>query len=64
MLVNILSFISMAVGFIICIGTAGMSDLALLDFKTTLIRMIIGVVLLLGGFFMAKFGAPIYIDWD
>jgi hypothetical protein len=54
----------MAVGFIICIGTAGMSDLALLDFKTTLIRMIIGVVLLLGGFFMAKFGAPIYIDWD
>jgi hypothetical protein len=54
----------MAVGFIIVIGTAGMSDHGLLDFKTILIRMIIGLVLMIGGFIVAKFGAPIYIDWD
>ena len=62
-LVNWLSFLSIGVGFIIAIGTAGLSDLGALDFKTILIRMIIGIVLMLGGFLTSVcFGEPIYLD--
>lgn len=50
--------ISMAAGFFVLLGTAGSSDLNLIDFKTALIQSGIGLALFGVGYVGLRFTSP------
>lgn len=47
---NTIFVLSMVIGFIIVAGTAGSSDLGLIDLKTLVVHGIVGVAFMLFGF--------------
>lgn len=54
--------LSIGAGFLLVLGTAGSSDLNLIDFKTILIQSGIGLVLVWIGFKGLKITNPVYFD--
>ena len=54
--------LSMFAGFMFMIGTAGSSDLGLIDFKTLVIHMLIGMGLFAGGFVGLKLSGSDFVS--
>lgn len=61
-ILTVLFGLSIGAGFLIVLGTAGSSDLNLIDFKTILIQSAIGVALVWIGFIGLKFTNPAHFN--
>lgn len=54
--------LSMFIGFLLMIGTAGSSDLGLISFERLVIRMCLGIIMITGGYIGLKLSNWEYID--
>lgn len=61
-IINVVSGLAVAGGFVLAIGTCGSADLNLINFSTLVIRLGISVALIVVGAIGFQFGEPIYID--
>ena len=59
---SVISGLSLLAGFVLLLGTAGSSDLELIEFNTVLVRGGIAAALMLGGFFGVKILSPDFFD--
>lgn len=58
---SIIFKLSLVIGFILIVGTAGSSDLDLISIESLVIRMSIGVLLMAFGFIGLKLSAVEYV---